>query len=222
MLKKYTILYWIWFWAILSILFRMTGTDWANIASVISAVILIAGTAYGIYKWVVYRRQLANAFDIVWSLDKVKYIAEEGRERRTEKTLRLKPNTINRIVIVVQSKQPYSTKKVTMQFNPKRQRKGHAKLSDIGILNVKDEHSVWGYPYLEYKPIPTGLGGVNVFYKEPIEKGSQDPLYLTLKIQTHDAWKGYLVFFSPRSDRNRGYGYLPTEVHGDGKTKKNN
>jgi len=61
--KRPTLLHWIIFWAVLSIVFNMTGTDWGIVASVISAIILVVGTllTFGkrvYHKWVLLRNPL--------------------------------------------------------------------------------------------------------------------------------------------------------------------
>ena len=61
---KYTTLKWIYFWAVLSIMFHITGTEWGTYASVISAVILIGGLICTWIKCGYRRAKLHKPFDV--------------------------------------------------------------------------------------------------------------------------------------------------------------
>ena len=56
--------HWIYFWALLVFVFRMTNTDWGNISAVVAAVILIVTTIIAICKWIIRKKQLSHPFDI--------------------------------------------------------------------------------------------------------------------------------------------------------------
>lgn len=169
-----------------------------------------------IFALVIYFRSLhqkKHYFDIVVSFDPVRYGEEENRQRNISKTLKLKTNTTRDAILVITSKQPYSTQTLHLYFNAKKESKGHTPKSTIELLEAKDEgRETWGHPYLEYKSICDGTGAINVVYKDPRERAKEDKLYLTVKIKTSRAWQGYLVFYCTRNDGNRGYGYLPVKV----------
>jgi hypothetical protein len=63
--KRFTYLHWIILWAILSIVFNMTGTDWGIVASVISAIILVAGLLFGFGRWYYRKWQLNDPVRII-------------------------------------------------------------------------------------------------------------------------------------------------------------
>lgn len=211
---------WFWlllFWIPLLVLLKTIMCIVFNMSLSLGEIITIAitltsiGIALYFYFHNLYQKHFA--FDLGRSLDPVQFGADESRERQVEKILKLKTNTMCDVIIAIKSKQPYTTKKVHLYFNQTKGNKGHAPKSEIEILNVKDEHKdTWHYPYLECTPVLDGIGGIDIHYKEPIEKAKQDKLYLTVKIKTYKAWKGYLVFYCLRNDRNRGYGYLPVEI----------
>ena len=84
--RGYTTLYWIGFWAILSIVFNMIGTDWGIIASVIAAVILVAGVLCAFGKWLCHKLvPLCEAHFVIPDKQRaiIPYVQQDNREHKT-------------------------------------------------------------------------------------------------------------------------------------------
>lgn len=213
--RDYTTFFLIYFLAILTIIFRMIDSGWANIASVVAAVILVITVIYNIVKWICVKQQKDKFFNIAVSLDPSHFEAtESNKERRTIKKIELIENTTSDVLLLVKSKQPYSTRHFHLFFNTKKKCKGKAPKSTIELLNIVDESKrTYEDPYLHYDSVPDNAGAINIIYDgKRRERGVDDTLYLTVTIKTTEKWSGYLVLYGSRKDGNRGYGYLPVEV----------
>jgi hypothetical protein len=59
----------------LSIMCYLTHTDWGYWASIVSAIILVAGTIWAVSKWICRIKQLRNPFDVYYKSKKDKYMS---------------------------------------------------------------------------------------------------------------------------------------------------
>ncbi|MBN1374860.1 MAG: hypothetical protein JXA01_01755 [Dehalococcoidia bacterium] len=189
-----------------------------SVGEIIAIAVSIPGTLtvfVALFYFLRNQYRLKNPFVMTISLDPVRYgIGENRKFRHVSKKLELETNSSKNIILVITSRQPYSTNRFHLFFNAQKSTKGHAPKHIIEIANVQDENKeTWKEPYYNYKSVPDEVGGIDVFYDNAPEKAPDDHLYLTATIRTYGKpWKGYLIFYTFRNDRNRGYAYLDTEV----------
>ena len=114
--------------------------------------------------------------------------------------------------LVLKVKADVILKHVHFHLNDKRRSKGLTQKEIVEIVSLDrppDVYPAWN----SFSSSVNSIGGCDGFYQDPAPLIKNSFLYLEIKFNAHQVWKGYLVFYSQRGVVNgRGHAYLPIEV----------
>jgi hypothetical protein len=175
----------------------MIGTDWANLASVISAVILVGGLIVAAIK---YQRNNTRPFHMRVSLDP--YEKSPNIQLTNELDLNFGDN---RILVFVTPRVGTSLDKVNMRFVNRKFSPGWGHLwgyvdgdpnsiqiTEFEDILYKEKGEEWGRSYFESES--DNVGGFYGYYSPalPVKAGQLVSYYVYVRVNY--IWKGYLSY----------------------------
>ena len=114
--------------------------------------------------------------------------------------------------LVLQAKADVTLKHIHFHFNDQRSPKGLTKKEVIEIVNLDRPLDV--YPDWDSFIAPVNsIGGCDGYYQDSKTLIKDSYLYLQIRLNAHQLWAGYLVFYARRGViGGRGHAYLAIEV----------
>lgn len=167
--------YWIYLWAILVFVFKMTNTDWGNISAIVAATILIVTSAIGVGKWGIRKKQLSNPFDIyspVWKgrISNIPVVSSTDRQY---------------MKIIVKIKAELYVESILIQF------KGNGKLPNIMEL---DDWGLGRHNKDQQVYISTIEDGRCWQYSQPLHCNAKSSIRIGIEYIATDTFDGQIDF----------------------------